>query len=257
MGIYSLLQRYQNSSYSFSKTEEYRFFFTHRDILLKYDKFSKLFEISSDDFNIMRGNIIIYAHQNKIAFESEVKSLNNYTTKNGKKFEKVKFMSDLKERMIEAPYFIEDKNRIYIPFFSRSINMIYVKEPEKLLDYPYSELEGSYKESIIDPWDTYGAELFNSYFTRLVKVGTNGKEIAFFHYDTNSIYIVNNQGRLDVKIALFDKYIKKPVVNHMLERLKPVVDAYFDDDREAFVKALFDNQFISNKMLYMIQKHKR
>ena len=74
MGIYSLLQRYQNSSYSFSKTEEYRFFFTHRDILLKYDKFSKLFEISSDDFNIMRGNIIIYAHQNKIAFESEVKS---------------------------------------------------------------------------------------------------------------------------------------------------------------------------------------
>ena len=257
MGIYSLLQRYQNSSYSFTKTEEYRFFFNHRDILLKYDKFSKLFEISNDDFDMMRGNIIIYAHLNKVAFEKEVKSLHNYTTKNGKKFEKVKFMADLKDRMIEAPYFNEDKTRIYIPFFSRSINMIYLKEPEKLLDYPYSELEGSYKESIIDPWDTYGAELFNSYFTRLVKVGTNGKEIAYFHYDTNSIYIVNNQGRLDSKIALFDKYIKNPVLNHMLERLKPVVDAYFEDDRIGFINALFNNQFISNKMLYIIRKRSK
>lgn len=254
MGIYSLLQRYQNKAYSLRKTEEYRFFLAHRDILLKYDKFAKLFEMSNDDFNIMRGNIIIYSHLNKIVFEKEIKSLNAYTTKNGKKFEKVKFMADLKDRMIEAPYYNEGKNKIYIPFFSRSINQIYVKEPEKLLTYPYSELEGSCKESIIDPWDTYGADLFNSYFTRLVKVGTNDKEIAYFHYDTNSIYIVNSQGRLDAKIALFDRYIKKPVLNHMLERLKPVVDAYFADDRIGFINALFDNQFISGKMLYIILK---
>lgn len=255
MGIYALLRKYQNRTYSFSKTEEYKYFISHRDILVKYAKFAHLYELDDDEFNIFRANIIIQAHLNKIAFEKEVKSLNDYTTKNGKKFDKVKFMATLKERMIDSPYYEENKNKIYIPFFSRSINEVYLKEPEKLLELPYKELEGSYNESIIDPWDSYGAMLYNSYFTKLINVGTNGNEVAYFHYDTNCIYIVNSQGRLDAKISLFDKFLKKPMTNHMLERLKPVVEAYFNDDRNAFIDALVNNSFISNKMLYLIKKN--
>lgn len=255
MNLWANLEKYQNRKYSLSKTEEYRFFLTHRDILIKYEKFAHLYDLNDNDFDIFRANVIIHGHLNKQNFEAEVKSLKEYRAKTGKKFDKAKFNSALKERMVDAPYYLEDKNKIYIPFFSRSINMIYLKEPEKLLVYPYSELEGSYSESIIDPGDTYGAELFNSFFTRFVKVGTNGKEIAYFHYDTNCIYIVNNQGRLDVKISLFDRYIKKPVLTHMFERLKPVVEAYFKDDREAFINSLVENSFISNKMLYIIKKN--
>lgn len=255
MNLWKTLAKYQNPKYSFSKTEEYRFFLLHRDILIKYEKFAHLYELNDNEFDIFRANIIIHSHLNKINFEAEVKSLKQYMAKTGKKFDKAKFNSALKERMVDAPYYQEDKNKIYLPFFSRSINLVYLKEPEKLLTYPYSELEGSYSESIIDPGDIYGAELFNSFFTRFVKVGTNGKEVAYFHYDTNCIYIVNSQGRLDVKIALFDKYIKKPNSSHMLERLKPVAEAYFNNDRGAFINSLLDNSFISNKMLYIIKKN--
>ena len=255
MNLWKTLEKYQNKNYSLIKTEEYRFFLMHRDILIKYENFANLYELNDDDFNIFRANIIIHSHLNKLNFEAEVKSLKEYMAKTGKKFDKAKFNAALKERMVDAPYYLEEKNKIYIPFFSRSINLIYLKEPEKLLTYPYSDLEGSYSESIIDPGDTYGSELFNSFFTRFVKVGTNGKETAYFHYDTNNIYIVNNQGRLDVKIALFDKYIKKPSLSHMLERLKPVAEAYFNNDREGFINSLVSNSFISNKMLYIIKKN--
>ena len=143
--------------------------------------------------------------------------------------------------------------KIYIPFFNRAINQIYSLEPLKLLEEPYISLEDNYQNSSNDPFDTYGAELFNSFFTKLVKVGTNGKEIAYFHYDTNTIYIVNEQGRLDLKIVLFDRYIKKPNLNHMLERITPVVDKYFADDREGFIEALLENKFISKKMYQMVK----
>lgn len=255
MGIYSLLAKHQKNPNAFTKLEEYRFFMAHRDVLVKYEKFANLYELSDNDFNVFRANIIIQGHNNKVMFEKEVKSLNDYSIKNNKKIDKNLFYVTLKERMVDQPYYQEDKNKIYIPFFSRSINDIYSREPIKLLEDPYKGLEGSYSESIIDPFDTYGAELFNSYFTRLVKVGTNGKEIAYFCYDTNVIYIVNSQGRLDVKICLFDKYLKKFSKNHMLERIKPVLDAFFADDRQGFINALVSSGFISNKMLYIIKKN--
>lgn len=255
MGIYSLLEKHQKKTFSFRKTEEYRFFMANRDILVKYEKFAKFYELSDVEFNVIRANIILKSHFNKVMFEKEIKSLTDYTSKNNKKVDRTKFLLTLKERMVDQPYFLENKIKIFIPFFSRPINVIYAKEPEKLLEYPYKDLETSYSESIIDPFDTYGAELFNSYFTRLVKVGTNGKEVAYFSYDTNVIYVVNEQGRLDVKICLFDKHLKKFYYNHMLERIKPVMEAYFSDDREAFINALLSNNFISNKMLYIIKKN--
>ena len=81
-------------------------------------------------------------------------------------------------------------------------------------------------------------------------------EIAYFHYDTNTIYIVNSQGRLDLKIVLFDKYIRRPVYNHMLERITPVVEQYFANDRQNFIKSLLDNKFISNKMFHILSNKK-
>lgn len=256
MTIYSLLEKYAKDKKRFEKTEEFRFFIAHRDILIKYAKFADFYELSDNDFNVFRANVLIYGHLNKVLFEKEIESLDKYMkASKSKKMDKNNFLITLKERMVDSPYFAEEKNKIYIPFYSRPINLIYLKEPWKLLEYPYSGLKDSTSESLIDPFDTYGAELYNSYFTKLVKVATNGKEIAYFHYDTNCIYVVNSQGRLDVKITLFDKYMKKISSNHMLDRLKPVMDAYFQDDREAFINALLENNLISNKMLYLIKKN--
>ena len=41
----------------------------------------------------------------------------------------------------------------------------------------------------------------------------------------------------------------------MLERIKPVVDAYFAFDREGLIDALFTNGFMSNRLLHLIRFH--
>ena len=155
----------------------------------------------------------------------------------------------------EQPYYQEGQKKIYIPFFSRSLNQIYFDEPEKLLTSPYAGLKDKFQDTVVDPFDTYGSELYNSHFSRLVKVKQEDKETAFFHYDTNTIYFVNEQGRLDGTVVLFDRYLRRPSYSHMLERIRPVVDAYFNFDREGFINALYDNGFISSHLLHLIRFH--
>ena len=115
----------------------------------------------------------------------------------------------IKEKMIDEPYFLDDKNKIYIPFFSRSLNQLYVREPEKLLVKPYSDLKDNFADSIVDPFDTYGALLYDSLYTRLLRVGTHNDETADFHYDTNTIYFVI----INIKII---KFISSSIRNNTI-----------------------------------------
>jgi len=250
--IYKLLETKQKKRTSFFKSDEYTFFSDHKIMLGLVPRFAFLGK-TREEFKIMRANIILQGLISKEMFENEMQNFSNYVA-NGVAIDHGKLLNSLKEKMIDQPYFQEDKIKIYIPFFSRSINSLYLWEPEKLLVSPYKELKSVFADNTVDPFDTYGCALFDSKFTRLLKVGTNGKEVAFFHYDTNTIYIVNNQGRLDVKIVLFDKYLKRPSYSHMLERIAPVVQAYFDNDRTAMINALHDQKLISPRMLYLIHR---
>ena len=248
MHLFDLLEAKQKKRNTFETGEEFKFFIDHRFMLGKFTKFGFLYDSEGNEFDIMRANIIIYALLNKQTIELEVDSLHEY----GQDKDPQAFNDALKQRCLDLPYFSENGQKIFVPFLPRAINQIYTNEPIKLLEEPYLTLKTNYQNSAIDPFDLYGPELFNSFFTRLVKVGTNGMEIAYFHYDTNTIYIVNSQGRLDLKIVLFDKYIRRPVYNHMLERITPVVEQYFANDRQGFIKSLLDNKFISNKMYHMV-----
>lgn len=252
--IYSQLASRAKKRKTFEVSEEFRFYAENRHLLDKLNKFSFINE-SNDDFSIIRTNILLKSLVNKEIIESEINSLSEYI-KEGRKVDNQKFLSTIREKTLDLPYYNDGKNKLYILFFSRAINQIYSKESHKLLEYPYSELLLNFKDSMIDPFDLYGYQIYNSYFTRLVMVGESEdkKEAAFFHYDTNTIYFINDQGRLDKKLVLFDKYIKRPTTSHMLERIKPVVDAYFAFDREAFITALHKGHFISNKFLSIIKK---
>lgn len=235
----------------FFKSEEYRFFIDNRHLFTKIPRFLNFYDIENDSFEIMRANIILYSYLNKVKMEEEVRNLSSYIDTNKKNH--ANFVKAFHEIISELPYYQEDKEKVYIPFFTRSLNQIYLKDPEKLLTYPYNGLNENFKDTVIDPFDAYGNELYNSHFSRLVKVRGEDKEIAFFHYDTNTIYFVNDQGRLDASIVLFDRYIRHPNYSHMLTRIKPVVDAYFDFDREALITALHQNGFISNHLLHLIR----
>ncbi|MBQ6731356.1 MAG: hypothetical protein IJR08_05590 [Bacilli bacterium] len=235
----------------FEKSEEFRFFLDYRHLLTRLPRFVNFYDLDSDPFDIMRANIILQAYINKAKMEEEVRNLSNYINVNKKNH--AHFVKSFHEIISELPYFQDGKDKIFIPFFTRSLNEIYIDDPEKLLTYPYDGLAENFKDTVIDPFDTYGSELYNSHFSRLVKIRKEDKETAFFHYDTNTIYLINEQGRLDTSIVLFDRYIRHPNYAHMLERIQPVIDAYFAFDREAFLKALHDNGFLSTHLLHLIR----
>ena len=238
---------------AFEQSEEYHFFLNNRHLLTRIPSFTYLYDIENDPFEVMRANIILYSYLNKTKMEEEIRNLGSYF--NNKPKNQANFVKSFHEIISELPYYQADKDKIYIPFFTRALNQIYLNEPEKLLTYPYNGLMENFKDTVIDPFDMYGFELYNSHFSRLVKIKNVDKETAFFHYDTNTIYFINEQGRLDTSIVLFDKYIRHPNYSHMLERIKPVVDAYFDFDRERMINALYESGFISSRLLHLIRFH--
>jgi len=238
----------------FEKSEEFRFFLDNRHLLTKIPRFVNFYDVENDPFEIMRANIILQAYLNKAKMEEEIRNLSSYINVNNKK-NHAQFLKSFHEIISEQPYYQEGQKKIYIPFFTRSLNQIYFDEPEKLLTSPYAGLKDRFQDTVVDPFDTYGSELYNSHFSRLVKVKQEDKETAFFHYDTNTIYFVNEQGRLDGTVVLFDRYLRRPSYSHMLERIRPVVDAYFNFDREGFINALYDNGFISSHLLHLIRFH--
>lgn len=255
MTLYELLIKKQRKRPAFSSTADYDFFVKNKSHLNKFPRFASLAD-TKDEFDIIRLNIILAGYNNKLLIEEEIQSINHYIEQ-GQKVDHVKLINTIKEKMIDEPYFLDDKNKIYIPFFSRSLNQLYLREPEKLLVKPYIDLKTNFADSIVDPFDTYGAKLYDSLYTRLLRIEERDGEIAYFHYDTNTIYFVNKQGRMDVKLVLFDKYIKNPSYNHMIERVKTVVEAYFDNDRSRTINALYQNGFISSRILTLINKYSR
>ena len=256
--LFDVLEKNKKHRKPFLKSDEFTFFLANRGCLGKVPRFSFLDDTRESDFDVMRANIIIHSYLNKVAFEEEMINFEAHI-KQGENIEHVKMIQALRERMVDCPYYKEEneKDKIYIPFFSRSLNALYFREPEKLLVPPYNNLKEQFSDSVIDPFDVYGAELYNSNFTRLLKIKTVDKITAYFHYDTFTIYFVNNQGRLDNKIVLFDKHMKRPSNSHMLDRITPVIDAYFANDRSALINALHDQELISSKMLYYIHKRSK
>ena len=239
---------------TFEQSEEFQFFLDNRHFLTRLPKFSDFYEPGDGPFNVIRANVILYSYINKTTMEAEIINLKSYISGNSKS-NRSNFVKSFHEIISEQPYYQEGKNKIYIPFFSRSLNQIYFDEPEKILTSPYADLKDRFQDTVVDPFDTYGSELYNSHFSRLVKVMTVDKETAFFHYDTNTIYFVNEQGRLDGAVVLFDRYLRHPNYSHMLERIKPVVEAYFDFNREEFINNLYNNGFISLHLMHLIQFH--
>lgn len=254
MKIYTLLAKKQKRRTGLSRSEEMRFYLANREVLAGIPKFSKFYTLTNYEFDLIRANIVIQALLNKKAFEAEADNWRIYVKDDF--FDKKAYYEAISSKIVECPYFLENDIKIFIPVFARAINLLYQQEPEKLIDEPYLSMRKNFHGAIVDPFDTYGADLYNSYFTRLVKISSNGRESAYFHYDTNKIYIINSQGRLDETITLFDKFMKKVSYSHMLERLTPVADAYLNNDKHAFIENLYNSHFISSKMLYLIRRRK-
>ena len=255
MDFFQLLEKKQSKT-AFPSSSEMRFFTDHSGMLADYAMLSS-YGKAQKSFDVIRANIIIYALLNKRTLEDAYEKALRISKKNlpaGHDKGEVPLSAEGLEIIAKAreqlPYFEENGKRIYIPIFSRSVNSIYAGDITKLSTRPYTALLRNVDTMIVDPFDTYGDDLFNSYFTKLILIRKDKSSSAYWDYDASSIYIINKQGRLEVLIALFDRGLKKKRPNHMMSRIAPAIDAFYDQDKNSFQKILVDNQLISSKLLY-------
>ncbi len=248
MKLYEMLSKYQKGL-NFTKTEDYYFYLANRHLLSGIEMYKFLLDVHNE-FDVIRANIVIQALQNKAKLEKAI--LYAFKESNMKTDEVEKYIAD---EMINAPYVKENGIKIYVPVFSRAINSFYSSQFGKLLKEPYSKLLTSFNTSCIDLFELYNFSLYDSLFTKLIVTHKSEKVMAVYHYDFRTIYIINDQGRLDAKIPLFDKYMKHPSTNRIIERIKPVIENYLDDDKEGMFQAMIQNKLISQKLIYKI-KHR-
>ncbi len=233
----------------FLKSDEMAFFLSNRVVLTSLETMGRFLK-TSDPFDIVRANIIIRGLLNKKTIEKL------YAEKSKKKNVGGSLSLDdfMDMGMSDLPYMAYEGEKIFIPSFPLSINRIYSHDFVKLSKEPYKGLLSTYEPLLIDTFDYYGNKIYDSYFTKLVKIKEEGKVSAFFDYDADTLYFINDQGRLDAKLALFDKYLEKSVKTHMIKRLQNVADAFFYGDKNSLISALFENGFISMQLVSDFRK---
>lgn len=254
MNLYETLAKEQRAT-KFLRSDEMAFFLDYNGVLSDFVSYENL-RRSQTPFQVIRANIVIRAILNKRLIEkafAEAKK-NAYYLEEGKS-EFIK--EEVGKAMKDLPYCEIAGERIYVPILPKSLNRIYTSNPEKLDVRPYKGLTRFADMAGIDPFDMYGYELYDSYFAKLILIKKEKKSACFYDYDSSSIYFVNDQGRLDVKICLFDHYLHRPSANHIIERITPVVEAYYKDDRDAMMKELVDNKLISSRLIYKINYDRR
>ena len=74
---------------------------------------------------------------------------------------------------------------------------------------------------------------------------------AFYDPDFEMVYIINNQGRLDLEISLYDRYLKHVEKHHTLSKIQELVEKFYDNDYHGFVNSLYKNKFISKKQNFI------
>ena len=251
MDFFASLEKAQRST-PFERSSEMHFFLDNSILLNSIPQFKRYLKVTKP-FDVMRANIILRSIQNKHLIEKAVDKARKAEEKEGEPAEEI-----LEPFLETLPYLRLGKSRIFIPIFPRSINRLYDGDFDELYEKPYSSLLRGYGDAMaIDPFDEYGYDLYDSYFTKLIPVLKNEKEAVFFDYDSNSLYCVTSTGRLNARIALFDRYIRRPYTNHMIERITPVAQAYLEGNRETMIDQLVENGLISRKLVFKIFAEER
>lgn len=248
MKLYKTLEKKQKNHRALLKNSEDVIFYNANKHLMASIPMYKPLLSPETELDIIRANIIIRAIQNKKKLEDMILYAFKESTL---KTEEIK--DYIHEQMTGLPYLKDGNKKIYVPIFSRSINEFYYEDFGKLLVRPYSSLFTDFSQSCIDLFEFYKFNLYDSLFTKLVTVYRDEKCLVMYHYDFRTIYFINDQGRLDAKIALFDKHIKHPKFAHISERIQPVVQAYLNGTRDDLYKALIDNELISKKLITSIR----
>lgn len=251
MSIFDELAKKQQRTPFPSSNEEN--FFLENTFRLNSSDLWRPFQKPADSFQTVRANIIIRALINKESIEREYLAKTKADKENeGKDIDSLSLADYMSGILSGLPYLSNEQTKIYVPIFPESVNILYSKSWSKLLIPPYKNIIRDYQAITVDPFDYYGYRIYDSYFTRLVPIRKTAKILACYDYDAEAIYFINDQGRLDAKVCLFDQGIKNPVKSHMVKRIEAVADAYLSNDRTAFVKSLVEQNLVSSSLMHKI-----
>lgn len=218
--------------------EEHQQLFSYYGFLNRYDS-------DKSSFGLIKKNVIIQALINKKQIEEEAELYSDVELNTQAR------LDIIHDRL---PYFYHGDIKIYVPIFSPSFNKRYDSHVESLSRYPFLSLKNDFESEVIDPFETYNHQLFESTFSRLILIVKDETCAAYYHVQLRTIFVINSQGSLDHLIPLFDADIKYPNNLDLFPRLKHLMEAYFDYDRDAFVNRLYSDQFISEHLYQEIIK---
>lgn len=227
-----------------SRSLEHIFFKDNEYLLRKYPYFNKYF--TNKQFNLIQENIIIRGLRNKETIDEAIKTYKQVCFEQNKKPSESEIKNVVSDAIKDLPYINDINNhRIYIPFFSIALNTIYVDEPYRLLSYPYCNLLDDLS-CMIDPFETYGWNIYDSYFSKMIR-GINDKtSCTFFDVDDYLIYVINSQGRLDQIIPIFDRYMAHFDMTCIMNRVNNVMRQFYAGNKMEFINELYRQNFISD-----------
>lgn len=207
----------------------------------------RVYDNFNDPFSLIKMNIILQSLVNKKHIEQEV---NLYQDAN-LKLESINLL--IHNRL---PYLKIDNEKIYVPIFTELINKVYDNDLNLLLKAPYDSLKKDFSSSLINPFSQYGYKLFDSFFTNLImiKESPSKDSAAFYAIDLEMIFIITDQGTLEERINLFDNKTIDKSKNQLFERLVKLVDYYYSNDKENFIKYLYEGKFITKQTYEFILK---
>ena len=252
MHVFETLKKYRKKRFK-RRSLEHIFHKENDYLLVKYPYFDKLI-VKDREFGIIQENIICRALLNKEIIDKVILDYKEECLNLKKKISSNEIKEKVEAAIVDLPYLNDEHNhRIYIPFFSQSLNIIYVEEPEKLLTYPYEELLGDFSQNIIDPFDVYNYKLYDSFFAKMIRSIGDKTSSAFFSVDDYCIYVINSQGRLDIIINLFDRFMYKFNVKQIMVRVNAVMEKYYSFEKKEFVTELYKQRLISLRMYHKLK----
>lgn len=248
MNLFEWLKREQAPT-DYQKSKEALYFSKHSLRLSSLDPFRYLSKASTP-FDVIRANIVLRSLENKETIERRVED--RFRAKeNTMRLSFEEFLSSVES---DLPYFEKDGWKNYVPIFPSSLAKLYSNNADRLLKEPFKRLFRNYSSILIDPFDFYGYELFDSYFTSLVPISKKKRGMAAYDFDACRLYFINDEGRLDEEVALFDKRLMNASKSHLSTRLKKAAEAYYAFDKDAFLQTLLEESLISSSLIREIAK---
>ncbi len=156
----------------------------------------------------------------------------------------------------DLPHFAWKQKEIYVPIFASGLNTRYDKEIVQLAKRPLKGLRAPNGIDVffVNPFSTYGTALYDSTFTRLMRIMSYERETVFYSYSFDTIYSVSDQGTLECQIPLFDRDLEMPDRSDLPVRVKKLMESYFAFDRPAFIAKLQSLGFISAELYDNIER---